>query len=246
MTAPAPPAGNSANSDTLGGVMKFAFRKMLQYTDDMLPAVVVAYDRGTNRASVQPLISFVDTANQQTTRAQVASVPVLQLGGGGFVLSFPIKPGDLGWIKANDRDISVFKQAMQQTAPSTQRMHSFSDAMFIPDTMMRGVTIEGEDTENAVFQNLDGSVRIALWADQVKITAPKIILNATTEITLDTPLTTITGELQAGTNPSYTQTASFNGLITTTDDVVAQTISLVGHVHSGVQPGGGDTGGPVP
>jgi len=241
MTNHAPPSGNLADSDTLQGVLKFAFTKFLQKTDDMLPAQVLAYDRATNRASVQPLIRFVTTKNEVVSRSQIASVPVLQLGGGGFVLSFPIKAGDLGWIKANDRDISFFKKNYTNSSPNTQRKHSFEDAMFIPDSMMKQVVIDPEDAENVVLQNLAGTVRIALWADKVKITAPEIVL--------DTPLTTITGALISGTNPEYGQTAEFNGTISTTQDVTAKgggsvAVSLHNHTHGGVQTGGGDTGVP--
>ena len=232
----APPSGNISEQESLAGVIKFMIRKHQQQTDDMLPAVIVSYDRTTNRAKVQPLIAYVTTANQQVKRAPVGSVPVLTLGGGGFVMSFPLKPGDLGWIKANDRDLSTFWQNLGPAAPPSQRQKTFEDAMFIPDVMMKGVTIADEDADAVVLQSLDGSVRIALMSDTIKMTAPNIIL--------DTPLTTITGEIQAGTNPSYSRTATFNGTITTTGDVVAGSISLDTHVHTGVQPGGGDTGGP--
>jgi hypothetical protein len=145
----------------------------------MLPASVVAYDRATNRASVQPLIPVITTSGVQINRAPVASVPVLQLGGGGFVLSFPIAAGDLGWIKANDRDISLFKQSLKNSIPNTQRKHSFEDAMFIPDTMFSGVTIAGGDADNVVLQNLAGTVKISLSGDTVTLKAPHIVLDST-------------------------------------------------------------------
>ena len=64
--------------------------------------------------------------------AQVASVPVFQISMGGFAINFPCNPGDLGWLKANDRDISMFKQTGQQAQPNTQRKHSFEDANLHP------------------------------------------------------------------------------------------------------------------
>jgi hypothetical protein len=172
MTDYAPPSRNPADNDTLTGLLKLALTKALQNTADMLPAKVIAYDRATNRAQVQPLISVVTTANRVVPRAQVASVPVFQYGGAGFVLSFPVRPGDTGWLKANDRDISLFKQTGGQATPNTARLHDFADAMFFPDTLLSGVTIAGEDAANAVFQNLAGTVKIALWSDLVKILAP--------------------------------------------------------------------------
>jgi hypothetical protein len=85
-----PPSRNPADSDTLIGGVKLAWTKFLQRVDDMLPARVIAYNRSTNRAQVQPLISVVSTSQQQIQRAQVASVPVFQYGGGGAVMSFPL------------------------------------------------------------------------------------------------------------------------------------------------------------
>jgi Phage protein Gp138 N-terminal domain/GpV Apex motif len=190
MIANAPPSRNPADDGTLAGTLRLVLTKFLQRTDDMLPAQVLAYNRSTNLAQVQPLIYMITTDNQQVTRAQVASVPVLQLGGGGFVLSFPINTGDLGWIKANDRDISLFKQFFSAAPPNTQRQHTFEDAMFVPDTMMQGVTINSEDASNVVLQNLAGTVRISLGSDTLTITTPAL--------TIDTPVATFTGDASIG------------------------------------------------
>lgn len=247
-----PPSMDPSSRQDLSGTVRLILTKFLQGVDDMLPAKVIAYDRATNRARVQPLIYVVTTDDRQISRAQIASIPVLQMGGGGFVLSFPIKPGDLGWIKANDRDISLFTQFLTESAPNTQRKHNFSDAMFIPDTMFRSVTINAEDAENVVLQSTDGTVRIALFDDKIKITSPRvevvspeIVCTASTSITLDTPLTTITGELVSGVGSGGNATFGGN-ILTTTGDITAGTISLKHHTHNGVMPGGGNTGQPNP
>jgi len=172
-TSFSPFSNNPANNDSLSGVLRLVLRKWTQYLDDMMPAQVIAYDRTTNRAQVQPLIIAVTTTGLNITRAQVASVPVLQPGGGGFFSGFPINTGDLGWLKANDRDISLFKQGYQSAPPNTKRQHSFEDALFIPD-IMTGYTIAAEDASNAVWQNKAGSVCISLWSSQIKATAPNM------------------------------------------------------------------------
>lgn len=166
----APFSRNPADNDSMVGMFRLVLTKFLQGVDDMLPAQVIAYDRPSNRAQVQPLIQMVTTNNERVNRAQIASVPVLQLGGGGFVMSFPIASGDLGWIKANDRDISLFKTTYALSAPNTQRKHDFSDALFIPDAMLN-IALASEDAGNAVFQNTDGTVKIALWPTLIKILA---------------------------------------------------------------------------
>lgn len=164
-----PPSRNPGDADTLTGLFKLAFTKWLQKTDDMLPAKVVSYDAATNVAKVQPQIEVVSTGAQQIARPAVASVPVYQASGGGFILRFPIANGDLGWIKANDRDISIFKQTNSSSAPNTQRKHSFEDAIFIPQCAFSAVSIADEDVNNMVLQNYAGTVKIAMWNNLIKI-----------------------------------------------------------------------------
>lgn len=169
-----PPLGPPSRNPTIDGklrtVLRFAFMKLVQGTmDDMLPAQVVAYDRASNMASVQPLISVVSTLNVIVNRAQIARVPVLQLGGGGFMLNFPIRPGDLGWIKANDRDISLFTQFWRMVRPNTKRMHSFEDGIFIP-SILTDFAIDSSDAQNVVLQSINGGTRFSMGAGNTCIT----------------------------------------------------------------------------
>jgi len=173
------PSIDPADEGDLIGTFRHILGKFLQGVDDMLPAQVISYDRSTNRAVVQPLVMLLTTDNKTVQRPAVASVPVIQYGGGGFVVSPPIKAGNLGWIKANDRDISLFLQSFNNSAPNTVRKHSFSDAVFIPD-VMTGYTIDGEDTDNLVIQSLDGSTKISVGDAGIKLVAVAV------EITSDT------------------------------------------------------------
>lgn len=167
------PSIDPADEGDLLGTLRHILKKEMQQHDGMLPARVVSYDRTRKRATVQPLVMMLTTSNSTVKRATLASIPVYQIGGGGFVLDFNINPGDLGWIKANDRDISLFLQSYAEAAPNTVRTHNFSDSVFFPD-VMRGYTIAGDDSANAVLQSLDGSVKISLSTTWVKITAPSI------------------------------------------------------------------------
>lgn len=236
MVENAPPSANPANRESLTGVMREVLSKFLQRVDDMLPATVVAFDRASNIATVRPMVMLLTTVGETLQRAPVSAVPVFQIGAGGFVLNFNLKPGDMGWIKANDRDISLFMQSGKEEKPNTLRLHSFEDGVFFP-SVLRDFVIDGEDEENVVLQTLDGTQRIAIWPDKIKITS-------TTEIILDAPETMITGNLTMGDG---TQDATFNGTLNVTGDVIAgaETISLVTHVHDGVTTGGGNTGEPV-
>lgn len=211
------PSQNPSNNDTLNGAFKQALKKFLQRDiDDMLPAQVISVSDDRKYVSVQPMVMVVSTLNESLERAPVAKVPLFQIGGGGFVLSFPVKAGDLGWIKANDRDISLFVQTLQNSPPNTWRMHDFADGIFIPHVMAGFIV--GDDADNAVLSSLDGSVKISLSSDTITLTAPNIIMNS--NLTID-------------------------GDLNITGSTIGNGINLNTHIHSGVQTGSGDTGEPV-
>ena len=249
------PDSNPANSGGLSGVFKEILGKFLQSVDDCLPATVVSYDREANMATVRPLVAVLTTEGATVPRASVASVPVLAIGGGNFVVNFPLKAGDLGWLKASDRDISLFKQGLAEAKPNTVRKHSFEDGMFIPDIYSK-YELKAEDKEdNMVIQSLDGKIRVSLWPDRVKVYAGDetwievnengvITGTAPGKVFFDTPLVEFAGTFISGTKTPGGESV-MNGSLKTTGDQVAGTISTMNHVHDGVVAGGDTTEKPV-
>lgn len=238
----------------LAGALNQVLSKFLQNVDDCLPAKVVSYDRKANTATVQPLVAVLSTEGQSLPRANVASVPVLAMGGGQFTINFPLKPGDLGWLKASDRDISLFMQGLREAKPNTLRKHSFEDGLFIPD-VYRQYTIDDEDFDaNMVIQSLDGKIRVALWPDRVRITCRDTWLEvnsdgagtwtAPKEIFFDTPLVKFAGVFQSGISHGGGE-SSMNGSLRTTGDQIAGGVSTINHPHRDTQPGNGQSGAPI-
>lgn len=172
------------NNESLAGTLKFSFQKMMKGLNTVMPAKVIAYDRNANRASVQVQINAVSTNYQQVPAPQIASVPVLLLGGGGFMISFPLQPGDLGWLIATDRDISLFLQNYQAAAPGVFLIRNFASSLFVPD-LMTNYSVSEEDANNLVIQNRDASVKISLGSDQITIQAPTVNIIGQEESTIN-------------------------------------------------------------
>lgn len=231
-------------SDDFGsaGAMAFYVRKALSNMDVCLPAKVLAYDRARNVATVKPLINRVTADKSVFERSSIFEVQCLSIGAGGFHLSFPIKKDDLGWIIAADRDISIFKQSLKEEKPNTARNHSFADCWFVTD-MFRNYTINGEDGACAVFQSTDGTQRVVIANNQVRIVsgASRIVVTGgsvtvtTNSATIDAPNTTITGNTSIGGNLSVT------GTISSPNAATLGGISTTGHHH--VDGDGENTGG---
>lgn len=164
------PNADSANNDSLaGGVDAFMSGWVRDNLDDMLPAVVVSYDPAKNRATLQPLVMIGTTDGSKKPRARIENIPVFRYGAGGFFQRFPVKAGDFGWIKANDRDISlVLQRGGQQDWPNTKRRHNFSDAIFYPDTIKDWV-VAGADLEAMTLQSLDGNSVVSIAQDAIEL-----------------------------------------------------------------------------
>lgn len=240
------PSVNPADNDSLNGLFRFVLSKFLQGVDDMLPAQVIAYDAATNMATVQPLITIVTTGGEQVQRAMIASIPVYQISAGGFIIRLPVNPGDTGWIKSNDRDISQFMATGEISPPNTYRKHNFSDSIFLPQTLFKNATIAGGDVNNLVIQNYAGTVKISMSETAINIVAnTTITITAPTSITLDTPNVIMTGVFTAQNSGSEGIAGTIEGALSVIDgDVTADTISLKNHTHP-VTTAPGETGGPT-
>ena len=204
-------------------------KKIFSKLEKIAPAKVISYNRTTNRAEVQILPQDSTSTGEKLPRRPLVNIPALNLGGGGFVFSFPIQAGDVGWIFAADKDISVFKQLLQEYAPNTYRKHRYDDSFFIPDNI-NGFTISADDAAAVLLSSLDGTTKISVKNGQVSITATNTVVNATAA-TINAP-TTINGDV------------TVNGTLTASTDVVGGGISLKTHTHGGVTAGGASTGAP--
>jgi hypothetical protein len=253
-TNPTIPSRSPADSSQLSGLLSVAIRKTLEEVHCQLPAKVISYNRATNRAMVQPLINVQMTSGEVNSRAQIASVPVLALGGGGFCMTFPLAAGDIGWLEASDRDISLFMQSLSESKPNTFRIHDFSDARFIPDAFYK-YTFPTSDSGKMVIQSYDGTVKITLSPNSVDVEAP-------TQITMKAPTVNITAatlmtlnaavlDLQIGALSMTDQsggssgTASISIPVNMTDGCVINGVTQQSHKHTGVQTGPGTSGGPT-
>lgn len=180
------PAYNPADVNTLDGLNNVLQDKILMNMEKVLPGIVQSYDRNTNRATIQPAITGIASQGQKVAREPLINIPVFSMSGGGIVLSFPLKQGDTGWLIAADRNISIFKQNLEESAPNDYRKHTFQDSFFLPDKI-NDLSISNEDDGAVVIQTTDGSAKFTLGASGINITGNTTIngdLTVTGEATI--------------------------------------------------------------
>ncbi len=142
----------------------YATKKALEVS---IPCIVTKVISRT-KVNVRPLIKVVAQDGTSTDRGIIEGLPVFTAGAGDRFMSFNVTKGDIGWLDACDRDISLFLQSYDNVEPPTSRMHTFSDARFIPD-IMTNITVAEEDATAMVISTRDGTVKIAIDDDEIRI-----------------------------------------------------------------------------
>jgi len=129
---------------------------------------------------------------------------------------------------------AIFSDANPAPSASAEAVH-----LSFPD----GAVIEYEPASGALTATGIKSATVNA-AVRISVTAPEMTCHASTRITLETPEVVctnklITGSLEVKQGGSMTGNISHSGGSLTSNSIVLHT-----HRHSGVQTGGGQTGGP--
>jgi len=189
----------------------------LQVLGTSVPGQVAAFDPSTQLAQLK--IAIRNLAGVEL--APLIECPVQFAGGGGFVVEHQIDPGDEGIIIFSQRCIDGWLETGGIAQQPMARLHSFSDAYFVPGIRSKPNVIAGHSNDGIKLRNSDGSKYIWLkGSGDIEIEA------GTVNITGDV---TATGTIEA---PTVSGTAS----------LLAAGAEVVGHIHGGVETGSGSTG----
>ncbi|MEE6802350.1 Gp138 family membrane-puncturing spike protein, partial [Escherichia coli O8:H10] len=181
----------------------------------------------------------------------LVDVPVAFPRGGGCTLTFPVRPGDECELIFNDRCIDFWWQSGGVQEPVDDRMHDLSEALRFVGPMSQAQKIGNISTRAAQLRTDDGAafVEVAAGHDITLTTPGKLTATAQGGTVVTSPTITLNGNVTI--NGSLSQgmgaaggTATLLGPVTVSNDVKAGGKSLMTHTHSGVQTGGGNTGGP--
>ena len=207
----------------LTGMLRFVLKKFaMNELDGCIPVRVTATD-GRDYATVLPMVQLVDTGGVRVSRASIARVPIFQIGAGGFVLSFPVVAGDLGWLIAADRDIQGYLSSLTEQPPQSKRFHDFRDGIFFPDSARRFAVSAPDGAVSIEMQG--GAIQLYLSPDKIEIKHP-------ITVQIDAPDVQVNGNITA------------SGTIRA-GQVIQGNIELGTHLHSGVTSGGANTGLPT-
>ncbi|WP_434462869.1 Gp138 family membrane-puncturing spike protein [Serratia plymuthica] len=221
-----------------------------------MPGIIQSFDAVAVTATIQPAVK-ASVRQPDGTVASVAmpllvDVPVEFPRGGGVTLTFPIKPGDECVVEFADRCIDYWWQNGGVQEPVDPRQHHLADAFARVGPQSQAKKISGISTSAAQLRTDDGAAFIEInpGSHAVTVTTPgKLTASAQGGTEINSPEIVLNGNVTINGNLSQGMgagggTATMLGPVNVTNDVNAGGISLQTHKHSGVETGGGQTGGP--
>lgn len=207
---------------------------------------------GSKTVGATPISQMIDGNGNAYASPSYPSLPHYRIQQGTAAIIMNPRPGDIGVFVCSKRDISNVSQGKQPGPPGSTRSFSPSDAVMVGSihTQVPTYYIDFSDQDKILIHAPAG---VTIESDAfLHVKAPEVSVEATTvtvkasSVTIDAPETTLTGHLtvEGGLNVAGGSGAAVDGSLTTTGSVTASGISLTSHTHSGVTPGGGNTGGP--
>ena len=142
-----------------------------------LPGIIQSFDAAHMTCSVQPSVrGAIVQPNGQAVAVDLPMLvdcPVVFPGGGGYILTYPLKAGDECLVVFSERCIDAWWQSGGVQAAAEYRLHDLSDGFVIPGPRSQPhVVAGGVGMTGAEFRRDDGTVRIKLTTNGVEITAP--------------------------------------------------------------------------
>ena len=183
---------------------------------------VKAINTGALTVDVQVLANIVTGSNQSIPHAVISGRPYFRNQGGGNAIILDPVVGDIGVMVFASRDSSAVIEAKGLANPGSQRRFSWSDGVYF------GGILNAAPTQYMQFLASDGGVTVHSPGD----------------ITLDSPLTNITGDLVVDGDSTLTGPVGAPGGITTTTIAGASAV-FTGSVTASSFIGGGGGGGTV-
>lgn len=233
------------------GAQNFAIDAALGKLYTMMPVKVIAVEQSgptgmVGFVDVEPLIRQVDGEGNAVATATLYRLPFFRLQAGANAVIVNPKPGDKGAALFAMRDTSVLKATRDgPVQPGTRRIMAAGDGYYLGGWL--------NDAPDRYVMIADDGVTIEGIA-RIEMHGADTVINAEASCTINAAAgCTINGDVLINGSLTWTGTAQgkngararfSGGWENTGGTVTSNGITLETHTHSGVEPGGGSTGGP--
>jgi hypothetical protein len=129
---------------------------------------VLAFDPVKMMVNVQPLSKQLENGRYES-QPPILRVPVACTRCGGFIFRPWFNAGDTGTVVYLDHDIDSTVTGGKEAAPSTERNHSESDAVFIGAIVSGSYEAQGLPAQSLALATEDGGIYIAVTQEKVAL-----------------------------------------------------------------------------
>jgi len=258
-----------ASGNTPFNEMSFVVQMMLAKLNvATLVKVVAVHTAGRTAAvgtvDVLPLVNQVAGDGSAVPHTTIHGLPFFRLQGGANAVICDPKPGDIGFCVFADRDISSVQASGAQGNPGSARRFDMADGLYFGGWNMAESPAHYIVVDDAGI-SIEAGAAADLHATTFTINA-NVVLNGTLQVSgaatlqstmeVDGAVTAkatvlaqgaITGQAGMAITGTSTCTGDLHttGTLTADTEVKSGSHTLTAHTHTGVQTGGGSTGGPV-
>jgi hypothetical protein len=145
-------ADQTLETPSLAKVISDAIEGRLADMHTAIPAQVVSYDAGTQRAKVQPTIKRKYANGDLVDLPVINDVPVLWPRAGQAIMHFPLTPADTVLLVFSERSIDRWKTFGGKVDPKDPRKFTLSDAVAIPGCYPKTNPVAGLSSSKVTIQ----------------------------------------------------------------------------------------------
>lgn len=173
-------------------------------------------------------------------------VPFFIYSGGGYCVTLPISPGDDCLVVFGDNCIDAWWQNGGVQNQVERRRHDLSDGFAIVGFRSQPQVVPGYSPSTAQIRNKAGDTYVEISGDTINIKAAGgVNIDSGSSVSVSSA-NNMKIDSGAALNMSSQAGSTFSGAnisIGSGGNTVIDGKNFLGHVHSGVQSGGGNTGG---
>lgn len=147
-----------------------------------MPAIINTFDAVamtcTARVAIKGQLQQQDGTWQDVEIKPLLDVPVVFPSGGGFILTFPVAPGDECLIILASRCIDAWWQLGGVQPQMEFRMHDLSDGFAIVGPRSQPRVVSGLSTTATQLRSADGATCVEVAPGKITLTAADVVVHA--------------------------------------------------------------------
>jgi phage baseplate assembly protein gpV len=235
---------------TLASAIQTGIDSSLKEVHTQMPGIVETFNAELQTAKIQPAIKRVFRTGDgeaefltPTALPPLINVPIIYPRGGGFSLTFPVKPGDECLIEFCERAIDGWHEYGKVQEPTSRRFHAYADAVAfvglsskpnkVPNYSPDSVQLKHDNGDVSLTLNPDGTydvsadngITVVSSAGDIDVTANQ------GDITVTADLGNISAIATAGNIEASAVAGQIDMTAATTINATAPTINLNGAVN---------------